>query len=337
MNWQIDNYWNLLLLGILPLFVFLIFNFQKWKKEKQFIFAEKEFHSQLFGKRGFFSKIFPFLYLSAIAFLILSMLGFITENQEEIKVKNQQSSNILFLVDVSNSMNAQDVEPSRLEQAKYILNQTLNSLTDEKVGIILFAGEARSIMPLTTDYSSANAYLNSIHSGLIQRQGTDFLLAIQEARKRFDIQNLGAKKIILISDGEDNEGQHNNAIKEAKEGKINITTVGIGTEEGAPIPELLFNYYQDYKRDEYGQTIITKRESNALKSIAQATSGKYIDGNSLNAVENIIKDIKSSHKTSTNNTVYARNIEHYYQWFLGITLVLLIFIYLFNPKKDLNF
>ena len=331
------SYINPYLLLILPLLIFLMLNFIKWKKNKQNIFAEPKFHNQIFGKTSFLNKIIPWGYILAILFLVLAMLNLSTENNEKIEI-NQKNSNVLFLIDVSNSMNAQDVDPSRLGLAKDILNQTINKLENERVGIVLFAGEARSIMPLTTDYSSANIFLDNINSNFIQKQGTDFFLAVEESIKKLNNAPSGEKKIILISDGEDNEGNHNNAIQKAKSNNISITTVGIGTQDGAPIPEYTFENYQDYKRDEYGQIIITKRELNALKSIAKKTNGVFIDGNNPSkASEKIINDIKKTQKNNHTNTTTIKHTTHYYQWFLGISIFLFICIYLFNPKKDLNF
>lgn len=334
---QIDNYWNILLLGLIPLFVIFIFQFIKWKKNKQNLFADSKFHAQLFEKKYFFSKILPWLYTLAFSFLILSLLNFISHKEEKFEIP-QKSSDVVFLIDVSNSMNAEDIAPSRLELTKKILSQSLKKLSDERISIVVFAGEARSIMPLTTDYSSADIFLNNINSQLIQVQGTDFLIAVNEAQNKLKNATSGTKKIILISDGEDNEGNHNATIREAQRNNISITTVGVGTDEGAPIPELLFNYYSDYKRDENGQIIITKRQSSALKDIAKETNGIYIDGNSENdAINKIIKDIKKSNKKTGKNNISNLSTNYYYQWFLSVSILLFFIIYLFNPKKNLDF
>jgi len=248
------------------------------------------------------------------------------------------SSDVIFLVDVSNSMNSNDIEPSRLEQAKLILNKTLNQLGEERVGIVVFAGEARTMMPLTTDYSSVDIYLENLSSDLIKRQGTDFLLAMEETEKKLKKGASGLKKVVLISDGEDNEGNHDAAVNLAQKNNIVVTSVGIGTEEGGTIPELQFDIYQDYKKDEDGNTVITKRETQALKTISEKTGGVYIDGNSVERAANeIIKDIKSNQKEGGRvSKISILNKEHYYQWFLAGALVLLLLIYFLNPKRDLN-
>ena len=262
----------------------------------------------------------------------------IVKNEKTEMSAEKASSDVIFLVDISNSMNSNDIEPSRLEQAKLILNKTLNQLGEERVGIVVFAGEARTMMPLTTDYSSVDIYLENLSSDLIKRQGTDFLLAMEETEKKLKKGTSGLKKVILISDGEDNEGNHDAAVNLAQKNNIAVTSVGIGTEEGGAIPELQFNLYQDYKKDEDGNTIITKRETQALKTISEKTGGVYIDGNSVERAANeIIKDIKSSQKDGGKaSKISILNKEHYYQWFLAGALVLLLLIYFLNPKRDLN-
>ncbi|MBP7173413.1 MAG: VWA domain-containing protein [Cloacibacterium sp.] len=334
MNFTFGNTGYLLLLLVLPVVLYLAFRFSIWRESKRTLFAEEKFHGDLFEKKSKFSKILPFLYGLGILFLIFAVVDVLSGTQE-MKIK-QNTHSVLFVLDVSNSMNAQDIEPSRLEQAKKIMLNTLHEMNGDKVGIVVFAGEARSIMPLTTDYSAADTYIAGIESSIIARQGTDFLQAIQTANDKFKNIPKGAKKIILISDGEDNEGNDKAAIKEANKQGISITTVGIGKEDGAPIPEYYYNQYMDYKRDASGQAIITKRETQALKTIASDTDGAYIDGNNAEeAVNKIINHFKNQ-KGSSEMIVNTQNANHYYQWFLGVSIFLFFLIYFFNPRRDLN-
>lgn len=334
MDFTFGNIWYLLLLLVLPIVLFLLFQFKKWNQEKRNLFAEKKFHEDLFEKNSKFSKILPFFYALGILFLVFAIVDVLSGTQE-MKIK-QNSHSVLFVLDISNSMNAQDVEPSRLEQAKKILINYLSQLSGDKVGIVVFAGEAQSIMPLTTDYSSAEIYLSNIESSVIQKQGTDFLQAVQTANDKFKNIPKGAKKMILISDGEDNEGNDKAAIKEANKQGISITTIGVGKEDGAPIPEYLYNTYLDYKRDKNGETVLTKRQTQALKNIASETDGEYIDGNNLQtAVQQTVANIKN-YKGGTEMIVNSQNAIHYYQWFLGASLLFFFLIYLFNPRRDLS-
>ena len=292
MNWEFGNYRYYGLLLVLLMAAYLLWDFSKWRKKKREFFAESRFQKHIFGEKSRFSGVLTLFYILSFLLLILSFVDIVKNEKTEMSVE-KASSDVIFLVDVSNSMNSNDIEPSRLEQAKLILNKTLNQLREERVGIVVFAGEARTMMPLTTDYSSVDIYLENLSSDLIKRQGTDFLLAMEETEKKLKKGESGLKKVVLISDGEDNEGNHDAAVNLAQKNNIAVTSVGIGTEEGGAIPELQFNLYQDYKKDEDGNTVITKRETQALKTISEKTGGVYIDGNSIEkAASEIIKDIK---------------------------------------------
>ena len=337
MNWEFGNYRYFGLLLVLLMAAYLLWDFSKWRKKKRDFFAESRFQKHIFGEKSRFSGVLVLCYVMSFLLLILSFVDIVKNEKTEMSVE-KASSDVIFLVDVSNSMNSNDIEPSRLEQAKLILNKTLNQLHEERVGIVVFAGEARTMMPLTTDYSSVDIYLENLSSDLIKRQGTDFLLAMEETEKKLKKGTSGLKKVVLISDGEDNEGNHDAAVNLAQKNNIAVTSVGIGTEEGGAIPELQFNLYQDYKKDEDGNTVITKRETQALKTISEKTGGVYIDGNSVEKAANeIIKDIKSNQKDGGKaSKISILNKEHYYQWFLTGALVLLLLIYFLNPRRDLN-
>ena len=257
MNWEFGNYRYFGLLLVLLMAAYLLWDFSKWRKKKRDFFAESRFQKHIFGEKSRFSGVLVLCYVMSFLLLILSFVDIVKNEKTEMSVE-KASSDVIFLVDVSNSMNSNDIEPSRLEQAKLILNKTLNQLGEERVGIVVFAGEARTMMPLTTDYSSVDIYLENLSSDLIKRQGTDFLLAMEETEKKLKKGESGLKKVILISDGEDNEGNHDAAVNLAQKNNIAVTSVGIGTEEGGVIPELQFDIYQDYKKDEDRNTVITK-------------------------------------------------------------------------------
>jgi Ca-activated chloride channel family protein len=148
-------------------------------------------------------------------------------------------------------------------------------MKNDKVGIVIFAGQAMSIMPLTTDYNSAETYIGGIETNSMQIQGTDFLKGMQAAAEKFKNVSKGSRKVILLSDGEDNEGNDNAAIRLANKEGITITSVGIGTDEGAPVPEYSFGQLMGYKTDINGRTVISKRQTEALKKMAGSTGGIY--------------------------------------------------------------
>ncbi len=334
MNWYLGNYWYLLLLLLLPLLGIVLFNYVKWKNRKKNVFAEARFQNELFEKKSGFSKILPLLYLIATLFLILSIVDLLS-GSEEVKSK-QKMNNVIFLLDVSNSMNAQDVEPNRLDEAKNIMVQTMNKMRNDKVGIVVFAGEASSIMPLTTDFTAAETYIGGIETNVMKIQGTDFLNGMRTVADKFKNVAKGSRKVVLLSDGEDNEGNEKAAIKLANKEGISVISVGIGSEEGAPIPEYVFGQLMGYKTDVSGQTVISKRQVNALQNMANETGGTYVDGNNLDNATSQIIDGLSKTSTSSESIVKSNNAIHYYQYFLAVSIFFFLIIFLFNPKREFN-
>ncbi|GAB0157340.1 VWA domain-containing protein [Chryseobacterium sp. Alg-005] len=334
MEWYLGNYWYLLLLLLLPLLGFFLVRFLKWKKKKREVFADSSFHESLFEKKSGFTKFFPSLYLLGTLFLIFSIIDLL-KGSEEVK-SNQRLNNVVFMLDVSNSMNAEDIEPSRLNQAKNLMISTMQKMKNDKVGIVIFAGEAMSIMPLTTDYNSAETYISGIETNSMQIQGTDFLKGMQATVEKFKNVSKGSRKVILLSDGEDNEGNDNAAIRLANNEGIMVTSVGIGSDEGAPVPEYEFGQLMGYKIDMNGQTVISKRQTEALKKIAESTGGTYIDGNNLNESPDKIIDAINKKLSSSETLVKSQNANHYYQYFLAVSLLFFFLIYIFNPKRDFN-
>ena len=156
------------------------------------------------------------------------------------------------------------------------------------------------------------------------------------AAQKFKNVPKGARKIILISDGEDNEGNDIAALEEAQKEGITINSVGIGTDEGAPIPVYELGQLMGYKTDINDETIITKRQTKALMTLSYDTDGEYIDGNDINNAIPKILNIVKQQKSGTETVVNTQFEVHYYQWFLGVSLFLFFLIYLLNPKKDLN-
>ena len=334
MNWYLGNNWYLILLLLLPLLGIIVAGYVKWKNRKKIIFAEARFQNDLFEKKNGFSRFFPVLYLLATLFLILSIVD-VLSGSEEMKTK-QKMNNVIFLLDVSNSMNVQDVEQNRLTQAKNIIINTMSKMKNDKVGIVVFAGEASSIMPLTTDFTAAETYVGGIETSVVKIQGTDFLNGIKTTADKFKNIAKGSRKVVLISDGEDNEGNEKAAIKLAKNEGIHVVSVGIGTEEGAPIPEYVFGQLMGYKTDLSGQTVISKRQVNALKNIAEETGGSYIDGNILDNATSQVIDALAKTSSTSETIVKSQNAIHYYQYFLGISIFFFLLIFFLNPKREFN-
>lgn len=334
MEFYIANYWYLLLLLVIPVVGVAMYSYVKWKKKRRSVFAETRFQEQLFEKNSSFSKFFPLMYLLAFTFLVLAMLDFLG-GKEEIKTQ-QRLNNVIFMLDVSNSMNAEDIAPNRLTEAKNVMINTLSKMKKDRVGVVVFAGQASSIMPLTTDYTAAETYIGGIETSVIKIQGTDFLKGIEVVVQKFKNIPKGARKVVLISDGEDNEGNERAAINLAKKEGISVITVGIGSEEGAPVPDYLYGQLMGYKTDRSGQTVISKRQLNALKDIASSTNGTYVDGNNLDSATDQIINALAKNPGTSSLMIDSQNSVRYYQYFLAVSLLFFLLIYLLNPKRDFN-
>lgn len=334
MEWYLGNIWYLLLLLLLPLLGAAIIGFLKWKNRRRTLFADERFHTVLFEKKSRFSRFLPVLYFIATFFLILSIVD-VLKGSEEITTQ-QRMNNVIFLLDVSNSMNSEDIEPNRLLQAKNIMVNTMEKMRNDKVGIVVFAGEAASIMPLTTDFTAAETYISGIETSVVQIQGTDFLKAMDVVTQKFKNVAKGSRKVVMLSDGEDNEGNEKEAIRKANREGISVITVGIGSEEGAPVPEYIYGQLMGYKMDRTGQTVISKRQTSALKNIASDTGATYIDGNNMEDATVQIIDALSKSSSLSETTVKSNNAIHYYQYFLAVSLFFFVLILLFNPKRDFN-
>ena len=334
LEFSLGNYWYLLLLLLLPLLGWILIHYVKWRKQRRDIFAEERFQHKFFEKPSSFFRVFPVLYLLAFLFLIFSIVD-IVGGKEEIK-SSQRINNVIFMLDVSNSMNAEDIQPNRLLTAKNIMINTMQRMTNDRVGIVVFAGDAVSIMPLTTDYGAAETYLSGIETDMMKIQGTDFLKAVEVTVKKFKNIPKGSRKVVLLSDGEDNEGNDKKAAELAKKEGISVVSVGVGTDEGAPVPEYVFGQLMGYKINRMGQTVISQRQTKALEKIASETGGAYIDGNSLEEATKQTMDELNKKTTFSKTMVHAENSVRYYQYFLAVSLLLFILIYLINPRRDLN-
>ncbi len=334
MNWTFGNYWYLFLLLLVPLLAAVLVNYLKWKKSRRAAFAETRFQDLLFEKKTPFFKFFPLLYFTALVFLIFSIVDLLG-GKEEIK-SSQKMNNVIFVLDVSNSMNTEDLAPNRLVLAKNIITNTMQKMTNDRVGIVVFAGEASSIMPLTTDYLAAETYISGIETNMMKIQGTDFLKAMEEAARKFKNVAKGSRKVILISDGEDNEGNEDRAVRLAKNEGISIISVGVGTDEGAPVPVYVFGQLMGYKTDRNGQTVLSQRQTAALEKVARSTGGTYIDGNDLEQAVDQIYDTLSNKKNTSETMIQSHNSIHYYQYFLAVSLLFFLLIYFLNPKRDFN-
>lgn len=270
------------------------------------------------------------LLITALSSLILAL----ARPQFGSKISHEKRNGIeaIIALDISNSMLAQDVQPSRLDKSKLMIENLINSFINDKIGLVVFAGEAYVQLPITSDYVSAKMFLSDITPNLISAQGTDIARAIRVSLSSFTQQKGIGKAIILITDGEDNEGGALEAVKEAKEKGVNVFILGVGDSKGAPIP--LVN--GEYLKDNHGQTVMTALNENMCKEIAQAGSGTYIhiDNTSL-AQEQLNNELSKLQKGDSDAVVYSEYNEQFQIVALFSFILLLIEVCLLERKNPL--
>jgi Ca-activated chloride channel family protein len=241
---------------------------------------------------------------------------------------------IMIALDVSNSMLAEDYSPNRLERAKLAISRLTDRLKDDRIGLIVFAGQAYVQLPITTDYVSAKIFLNSINTGSVPVQGTSLSDAINLAIKSFSAESSNTSRaLILITDGEDHEDDPVTAAKTAKGLGVNIYTIGIGSADGKPIPmpngELL--------NDNEGNIVVTRLDEKTLLSVAEAGGGAYVKaGNSDFGLETIVNQIKEMDKQTFKSVVFE-DFDEQYMYFLGIALFFFLLEFLITERRGRNF
>jgi Ca-activated chloride channel family protein len=328
---QLEESKYLYLLLIVPIVVvFFVFNFY-WKTKKQKEFGDLDLVKKLIPEYSGFKSILKFLLvvlgLSAIIIAIANpRLG---TKMETIK---RDGIDIVFALDVSKSMLAEDVAPNRLEKSKQIINQIINNLQGDRIGLIAYAGSACPILPMTSDYSIGKMYLQNANTNMLSSQGTALNQAINQAINFFD-DDQQSKLLILISDGEDHGDDSKEALEIAKEKGIKIVTISVGTTKGGQIPIKENGKVLGYKKDSNGEIVVTKMNAESLKLIAEATKGKYLDGNNTKSVVDNLQTVLNSIEKNESETQQIAEFKSQYQWFLGLGFLLLFIDLLMFERK----
>jgi Ca-activated chloride channel family protein len=319
---ELDEKKYLYLLFILPLVVLLFLFNLYWKQKKQREFGDLDAIKRLSPERSTFKPTFKLvIILLALAGLILGLVNpKIGTKMETVK---REGIDIVFAMDISKSMLAEDVAPSRLEKSKQIVSQIINQLGSDRIGIVAYAGSAFPVLPITTDYSVAKMFLQSMNTEMVSSQGTSLDEAIKLSATYFDDKSKTSKLLILISDGEDHSEGAQAAAEEANKQGMRIITVGIGTDKGGTIPLKRNGIVESYQRDNNDQVVVTKLNRASLEAIAKATKGGYVSGNNTKEVLEYIKtNLDKIQKTEFESTQMA-DFQSQFQWFLGIAFGLL--------------
>lgn len=332
---QLDEKIYFYLLAVIPLMIALFIAQQLWKKRAQRRFADPRLLKRLAPEMSQFKPGLKLLFLLAgLAFLILGLVNpKIGTRLETIK---REGVDIVFAVDVSKSMLAEDIAPNRLEKAKRLVSEIINSLASDRIGIIAYAGQAFPQLPITTDYGAAKMFLQSMNTDMLSSQGTAIGDAIELASTYYDDAEQTNRVLFIVSDGEDHsEGSLTDAVELAVEEGVQIFTIGVGTAKGGPIPIKRNGVLESLKKDSEGQVVITKLDEAMLLQIAEEGNGEYINGTSTEKAVAYIKDqLNQMDKKEFEAKQYAEYKDQF-QWFLGIGLLLLFLdIFLLERKTQ---
>lgn len=309
----------LYLLAALPLIAILRWVLERKQLKRLKLFGDPTLLRHLMPDVSKMRPVVKFWILLAAMALIIVMMA---RPQMGTRISHEKRTGIesIIAMDISNSMLAEDVTPSRLDRTKMMVENLVDNFTDDKIGLIVFAGDAFVQLPITSDYVSAKMFLSEIEPSLIATQGTDIATAINMAANSFTQQQGVGKAIIVITDGEDHEGGALEAAKAAKKKGMRVYVLGVGSDKGAPIP--LGN--GDYMKDRTGNTVMTKLNEEMCRQIAEAGGGAYIHvDNNTNAQRQLDSELAKLSKKEMQSTIYS-DYDEQFQAFGIIAIILLI-------------
>jgi len=327
-----DNPSYLYLTLIIPIVIIINWFYMAWRNKIQKYFSNNKLLDQISPNRSNFKlNLKLVLELFVILFLCIALAN--PKIGTELKSINREGVDIVFAIDVSKSMLAEDVAPNRLTRSKRIISEIINSLSSDRVGIVAYAAQAIPQVPLTTDFASVKNFLQIIDTDMLSSQGTSIDSALNLSVNFFDQNSDTNRVLILISDGEDHDDIPDSIIKLISENNINLITIGIGQEAGTTIPIKIDGTVDSYKKDVNGDVVITKRNSDVLLKISSSSKGEYIDGNStedaLELVKTKLDKIDKSEFESSEFVEYKQQ----FQIFILLSLLFIISdIFIFQTK-----
>jgi Ca-activated chloride channel family protein len=321
---HIEFLWGLLAVPLLITWFVLV---RRWKRRALAALGDKAVVKRIIPEVSFSRPNLKFIFfIIAYAMLVIGLSDpQIGTRTEEAK---KQGSDIMILLDVSNSMLSQDFAPNRLENAKRALAQLIDNLHDDRIGIIIFAGEPYVQMPITTDYSAAKIFLNTISTNIVPVQGTAIGAAIDLGMKSFDFNDGASKAMILMTDCENHE---DDAVKAAEEAHDR------GSPQGAPVPIYQGGKQVGFHLDSAGHTVISKLDEQMGKDMAVAGHGVYIRATNANSGLGIVMDQINKMKQKTFNTKLFKDFEDRFQFFMVLCLFLLVIEFFISNRKNLRF
>ncbi len=326
----------LYLLWLIPLLIFLFwYTYNKQNKilEK---FAGTKLHDVLFPLRSALKSPLKYgITLFAMGLLIIAIAN--PQIGTKIEDVKQIGIDVYILLDVSKSMAAQDIKPSRLDKAKFEISNLIQRLQGDRIGLIVFAGDAFIQFPLTSDYSAANLFLNAVDFSTVPQPGTAIAPALEKALKSFRYDDNTKKVIVLMTDGEDHEGDINAAVDEAKSKDVAIYAIGFGSSAGVPIPIMDDSGKQiGFKKDNDGNIVLTKLDEATLKSITENSNGKYYRAsNTEDELDLIYKDLSKIHQSEYGSKRISDYEDRFYYFLIPAILILIGEFFISSNKSKL--
>ena len=332
---QYDEKIYFYLLFIIPVIIVLFLLLLVWKKRTQKKFADADLLKRLTPNRSYNKGGLKLVvFILALALLIIGLVN--PKIGTKLETVKREGVDIVFAVDVSKSMLAEDIAPNRIEKAKRLVSEIINQLASDRIGIIAYAGQAYPQLPITTDYGAAKMFLQGMNTDMLTSQGTAIDQAIELATTYYDDVEQTNRVLFIISDGEDHsEGSTLDTVEDAVDEGIIIYTIGVGKEKGAPIPIKRNGILESLKKDSQGETVITRLNESVLADIASEGNGEYIDGsNTDTAVEYIKEELLKMDKKEFEAKQFAEYKDQF-QWFIGGALLLLFLdIFILDRKTS---
>jgi Ca-activated chloride channel family protein len=303
-----------------------------WKRRAQNRFAHVGLMEKLSPHRSKFKPAFKLLMLSlGISFLILGLVN--PKIGTQLETVKREGVDIVFAIDVSKSMLAEDIAPNRLDKSKRLVSAIINQLASDRIGIIAYAAQAIPQLPITTDYGAAKMFLQALNTNMLSSQGTALDAALDLSGTYFDDEDQTNRVVFLISDGEDHSEEGASAAQRAANMGIRIFTFGVGTDEGSPIPIKRNGVVESYKKDMKGETVITKRNPVILQEIAEAADGEYVDGNDTQAVVDFVAEtLKNMDKKEFEAKKFVSYKDQFQAFLFSGFLLILLEMFLFETK-----
>ena len=330
--YQLEETSYFYILLIIPIMIIGFLFLKTWKKNIQKKYISENLLQFLSPNISNFKPRIKLLFL--ILFILFSTIALVNPKiGTELKTVKREGVDIVFALDVSKSMLAEDIAPNRLEKAKRIVSEIINTLNNDRVGVIAYAATALPILPITDDYSTAKTFLQSLNTDMLSSQGTAIIQSINLAQKFYDDDDQTNRVLCILSEGEDHEVERQNLLELAEQSGITIITIGLGSVKGAPIPIKENNIVKSYKKDENGDVVVTKLNTQLLNTIANSSSGIYIEGlNTELVVEEISKRLKEMDKKEFESKQFVAYKDQF-QWFISFAILFLSLELLVFEKK----